>query len=675
MIPSQPPLQPPPSPSQRAAGLGTLLAAVTLVGQPALNRTFVSADDWTRIDLAAGLLEQDPGALTAALQGASPLEALRLTALPLWVADLALFDLATHRYFLTNLLLLLAAAAAVFLIASRLSRSSLVGLAAGSLFAFTPAAAQPLTFLAARDDAVAAALCLGVAALWPRLRGSRGGLLVAGGLYALALLAKASALGLPLLLLALDRVDGEGPRWRQLRDPAGLFRGPLLLGITLAWVVGLLFVVGLGPLQQLMGPGSAPRMPFSPPPAAWALPWIVAGLAGFAARGGERSPGLRLGLLWIGAALLPVLPFLYAGGVVPGDRLRYLLLPSAGAAIAGSAALGRLRAPQRTALVGVLLVLGGGTFAGQARHQLHLGSSVPELLAALDAASASDAPPTQLTVALQQHEHDVPWLLSSNVVRRRHPTLQSPPRWFVQGQPDSFEAMARPYARGGARRIAIERDWNTLLPDEGALLLADVGFGRVHDPPSWAELPDPPPPRDPWLQLRGPSSFGAGTAGLPPLDLDPGAWAHHEEGRALEPDGRPSRLRSERAWAPGEYGSEIALNTVDAPPRLVSPPIDVPTADRCWLTLEVTAQLEGRRHRGAPRFAVGWSQDGGGFDRGLAIDAPPSGRRERVRIDLATSPAWRMVPVVHRVAVVGLDRIGTLDVHDAVFEGCDLSAP
>lgn len=233
-------MRPPAEPSTRLV-LGALLTTSFVAFGPALGRTFVSPDDWVRIDLVAGLLVGEPGVFWAALRGASPLEALRLTALPLWLLDYRLHGFDTGPYFLLNILGLQACGLCVFALARRLIGSSWLGLTGASLFLFNAATAQPLHFLAARDDPLATLFCLALAASWHRLQRSAAGLVLAHALFLLALLAKAPAVALPGALLALDVLEGRGRLWARLREPAGWLRGSAfasviaLYGWALAW--------------------------------------------------------------------------------------------------------------------------------------------------------------------------------------------------------------------------------------------------------------------------------------------------------------------------------------------------------------------------------------------------------------------------------------------------------
>ena len=128
--------------------------------------------------------------------------------------DYALFELEPAGYHLHNLLwhLLACGALAALLREMVPPKAALVGVA---VFALHPVQSEAVVWVAARNDPMAAAYALAALALVVDREARGWRLPVAGGMAALALLAKESVLLLPLMLVALDL--GRGGMGRRRR--------------------------------------------------------------------------------------------------------------------------------------------------------------------------------------------------------------------------------------------------------------------------------------------------------------------------------------------------------------------------------------------------------------------------------------------------------------------------
>jgi tetratricopeptide (TPR) repeat protein len=236
-----------------------------------------------------------------------------------------------------------------------------LAMAAGLVFASTPAASESVAWIAGRTDAFAAAFTLAAVLLARAWRVRRSRLAGAAALLcaAFALLAKESALVLPLLLAA-DAADAKAE--------------PERAGVRDVLVPGLVLVALWAIAHRLVVPGSshpaspgaaaglaaivwahlawlapwAPHAPLldrwqAPAPAVAAVAWVgLAALVVLAARLARRRVPLLLPLALL---VLPLLPVAAASLLETGVRFaeRALVLPAAGLALA--LAWARARAP------------------------------------------------------------------------------------------------------------------------------------------------------------------------------------------------------------------------------------------------------------------------------------------------------------------------------------------
>ncbi len=690
-----------------------VLAAALLLGVsgalflPAVGRTFVGPDDWLRIDQAAGLLAGEPGALSAVLRGPSPLEALRPSSLPLWMLDHALHGLDTGAYYATNLLGLQAAALCVLLLAARLCRSAAGGLAAAAWFALNPATAQPLTFLAARDDLLAALLCLVLAVAWPRLRSSAAGLLTALALYALALGAKVSALPAPLLLLALDAAEGVGATW--WRGPRRWLWGPGFLAVAALYGSALVALAGAEPLLRTLagspeaagrgagavatGLGRTLLVPALDLPHGGGPPWLaalpllpVAAAAALAIW--RRSPGGRLLAFagaWLALTLLPQLPFLAAPNGMADAAGRYLLLPSVGTSLLVGAAVAGAPVRLRGMLAAALLAAGATVFAASTQDLLrYRDPSIQRLLGALDEAFAASPRPTLLIAGLQRADDPLAWMLSSPVLQRRYPGLTEPPRWFAQGSDAVLQAVGRSFARGtwGPSSESVA----DALRRPGALLLTDnrlgVLDGGTRSRPEAGGSPRSGPllaGLRPWPVLRGPVSPAPVDGVVEALDLGIAgeAWTAHRCGPSRARPGCEAGggwiLTSGRTFEPDEYVRVIPTVPPGMPALLLSPTLDVDPIRHCTLEVDATARPEPGERGATATIAVGWSStddDAWAFERGILLPLALDGIRRKQAVPLGDVLGWTGAGTVRRVAVLGPDRPASVALHGLRLTGC-----
>jgi hypothetical protein len=245
--------------------------------------------------------------------------------------------------------------------------------AAAALFALHPLHLELTAFVAARNDAMAAAGVLGALILLEGRRAGPGRLLGAGACALYALLSKESAALLPGLLLVVDLA-----RWGR---PGQLARYGALLGAGAIWA-GLRSRVALADMQggalsgALAGAPAAlafyARQLFNPlvydptayvdsvSPAWWALA-ALAGLVGLlAARGG------RAALAGLGLAGLTFAPALVGVHFAEMYAHRYVYLPLAGLALMVHAALaGRLSGRGRWVALGAAVGLALATLRAE----------------------------------------------------------------------------------------------------------------------------------------------------------------------------------------------------------------------------------------------------------------------------------------------------------------------
>ena len=320
-----------------------LLAVTAAVFAPGLVGGFVY-DDPRLVVQNAALVPFDVGAFfTMDLWAGVPGQADSGFYRPLMLASLgldrALFGLEPLGFKAHSLAWHLLAVAALLRLLRELEIPALPAAIGAAVFALHPAQVEAVAFIAARNDAMAAAFLLAAVTLLVRPGTPR---LVGGALLiALAGLCKESAVLAPLVVLAFTR---QG-------------RPTLAAAVGAAVPLGLRTLSGVGAPDAAIGEALA-RSPqalavwsatlFDPRPHAigphldWASPsllWLVPGLlvVGLAAwRSDARG---RAGLALAGLVLAPSLLAVGANGLVPD---RYLYLPLAGLGVAVGTALQRV---------------------------------------------------------------------------------------------------------------------------------------------------------------------------------------------------------------------------------------------------------------------------------------------------------------------------------------------
>jgi tetratricopeptide (TPR) repeat protein len=295
----------------------------------------------------------------------------------------------------------------LYLTLARLTGARGRSLAVASLFALHPVQVEPVAWISARKDLLAA-LCF-LLALWA-YAGSAGRERARAGLgvfaaFAAGLLCKPVVVTLPFVLLLLDawplrRLDPAAPGaafalLRLAREKWPLFglaaassvvffeaqrQGGAVVGleaIPLGARLANAAVAYVGYLAALVWPaGLAIHYPFrdlTRSPAgtafAWACAAALAALSWGALRALRRAPYLAVGWLWFLGMLVPMIGVVQLGAQASADR--YLYLPSVGlfvAAVWGAAALGARR--PRLLLTGAVAASAalGASAALQIRH-------------------------------------------------------------------------------------------------------------------------------------------------------------------------------------------------------------------------------------------------------------------------------------------------------------------
>jgi len=343
-----------------------------------------------------------------------------LTVLSLWL-DHSVWGLTPAGYHITGFLLYLATVAITFLLALELcqvfgvARPRETALIAGALFAVLPSHAEPLLWISARADLLAA--FLGVASCVAFVRMCRSGKVIYGTcallLFALGLAAKESLVSLPviwLLIAARPHADGLGSTRRRrgvfLVLGLGVFSGYLILrkaalgtfvgGLGTDRHLGISLVGLTEKLLRYFVRVVAPPLD-QPELAGLSLLVLLAaaavvGMGLFRNRGSSASVRLLLmgGLLFL-AALLPVMALRI--GVMDTQSERYLFLPGVFACIGIAAALREAcsagRAFSWLPMV-VVLVFGAGLFCSGLRYgrAQALSERLSERLAELDPAES-----------------------------------------------------------------------------------------------------------------------------------------------------------------------------------------------------------------------------------------------------------------------------------------------
>lgn len=257
----------------------------------------------------------------------------------------------------------------LFLLLSGLLGSPLAALAGALLWALLPVHVEAAAWIAERKTLLYACFSLGALLCYlKRLRGGRAGWLWgAAGLFALSLLSKATAVTLPLFMLALDWRFARPLDRKNLIEKAWFFalagaftlaaaaaqggQGELLAGNFPAlfsfYLAKTLWPAGLSALYPYRETLAALRLH----PLLWSLP--AAAFAAALTWAVKKEKDAALGLLFFLVGILPFALIVPTGPALAADR--YLYLPAAGLVLAACALAlrlpaGRWRSPALAAL-------------------------------------------------------------------------------------------------------------------------------------------------------------------------------------------------------------------------------------------------------------------------------------------------------------------------------------
>jgi hypothetical protein len=317
-----------------------------------------------------------------------------------FAVGLGLFGRDPRPWHAESWLLHAAVAALLYLLLIRLGCRPAAAAAGAAFFALHPATVEPVAWVSARADLLAALFALAAAHAWLRSRGPDGWFCSACGLGLLACLSKESAVVFPAVLLAADLARAEaGPREAWARR--GRYVLPVLLAGGYALAATALIRASQGRVGHLAGwwggsyganlataaraaaygilhvafparPSFDWFLPASrglPEPGAVAAALLVLGLvaAGAAAvlRGGRGARLAGAGVLLAAGAALPTSHLLFPVGHPTADR--FLYLPLAGAAMVAAAAFERASraSPRGAAALAAVAAISLGTITWQ----------------------------------------------------------------------------------------------------------------------------------------------------------------------------------------------------------------------------------------------------------------------------------------------------------------------
>jgi hypothetical protein len=390
---------------RHAFGLAPAWAAALLVYHRALA-TFFTPDDIVSLARAAGL---EP----------TPFTFRPLSAVLAFRIEHALFRLDPLGYHVVNLALHLINVAGVYALALRVSRSGGLSRAAALLFAVSGIAFTPLFWLSGIGDLLACTALLAATLLHieGRARGGAWPWAAAAAAFA-AVLAKEVAVAWPLAIAiveqrgALPSPSTAGRSRRQRLAPVGIAGIASLLWLWLSrgtpsTAPGDPYAISIEPghlagnLLTYLGWSASLADPIRDRVAAvdrsaWPAGFMVATAVAVGLRFGSRAarPPFEIGLAWLFAFLLPVLPLAHH------TYLYYLYVPWAGGAVAAaafgawtlSAFRGQLAA--RLALAGFVAVEARNAYVREhatrdalpvdrtVREAMLLGNALPALWAA-----------------------------------------------------------------------------------------------------------------------------------------------------------------------------------------------------------------------------------------------------------------------------------------------------
>ncbi len=343
--------------------LAAIVAAQVIPYIPSLKGDF-TLDDWdliVRDPLAHSILNAPHAFLTSFLRGyfGPDVSYYRPLVTITFQANWAMAGESPLVFRLTNLLLAVITCVLVFLLAKRITGSTVAAGIGGLAFAVLPNHSEAVAWVSGRTDLMAClftvAALLTFAAAQDAAPRRRAGLMVATGLLFLCgLFSKETALTAPILALGYLWIFADRIRRRDLLKWAVVFLLPFVFyfvvrryAVHVNVVKHLDFMLG----KRLLGIGIAYaaylRMMFVPlgscaaydvfplgmkypalAVAAWGAPVGLGALAVWARR---RLPAISFGALWILVTLLPVSNILPTSGPLPTDR--FVFLASVGSSI------------------------------------------------------------------------------------------------------------------------------------------------------------------------------------------------------------------------------------------------------------------------------------------------------------------------------------------------------
>ncbi|MBI5211219.1 MAG: tetratricopeptide repeat protein [Elusimicrobia bacterium] len=294
--------------------------------------------------------------------------------------DVQLFGLAPWGHHLTSLLIHAANALLLFSLLGRLSKDAWRGAFVAAVFAVHPLQVESVAWVAERKNLLSTLFCLLTLRAYAAhaQRPSAGRYAAVLAWFAAALMAKASAVTLPCLMLVLDYWPLE--RWRRGWKPLLREKAPLFAMAAAAGAVTLLFS-RLSPLaalplssrvahalvscsaylRQALWPADLavyyPHPGRSPGPVpTLAAAAVLGGLSLAVVRARRGHPALLAGWLWFLAALAPFLGVIKVGHQAMADHYAYV--PLIGLAVMAAwvpAPSGRLRPGAAAAVAACLL--------------------------------------------------------------------------------------------------------------------------------------------------------------------------------------------------------------------------------------------------------------------------------------------------------------------------------
>ena len=624
---------------------------------------------------------------------------LRVVPRLLWGSDYLLYGGSAAGYYATNVALHIACMVAVYALCARYTGSRLGGFAGGIVFGFLGPTSQVVSFLSAREDAIATLAFVLAVALWPgaeQRRGARAGVVA---LYGLICLSKLSGVTLPGVLLALDLARMPP---RQAFAPRRLLRlyGPLiavLAAMVAAWagLIGLkdagsyaaLRSGGEGDVASILGANLYQGLlhPLADHPAREWLPLdgalvlaqgvllplcVVVGMW----RGGRAVAAV--GAAWVVLGLLPPAGLLGWNAEQSWGDGRYFHLASAGLALLVAGAV----APKHRSKADTpeARAAGGGWRTGAAALPAVVVGTVM-IVAFARLVVPQFGIQGQHTRHLARATEEAAQGLGPGGLRVVAPSL--PERFYVLSEGTT---LLRSVAPGDDPRLddvtVVDPGFrlDELVPGRDALVSQGVQahpifeHGRRFTP---VELPVAAPQAGPdsatiRFDFRGGDGgwrLGPGLSGAAGFDLgDAAAGATPPHGE----HGLVWRATGDLDW-PGNPEPPEMLYL----PELISPPLPLDPTRICSLDIALTvaaaAAPGGGRALEPWNFGVlTWATRPYGAHFGGALAFAVDAGRQTVHVDLGNSPSWRRSRGVYRLGLTPSAREADVTVESVELRWC-----